>query len=115
MAFMIEYNLIISSWSSLLIVQMLVSHVISCSAELHKVSAFILPFVAHSPTTLTNKKVNEYNQEIPQSQTAEKPNPRHREEEPHNNHETQGRQTKQSNKLSLPHQDDCKTRMDIKT
>ena len=35
-------------------------------------------------------------------------NPWHREEEPHNNHETPGRQTKQSNQLSLPHQDDCK-------
>ena len=32
----------------------------------------------------------------------------------HNNHETPGRQTKQSNQLSLPHQDDCKTRRDIK-
>ena len=41
-------------------------------------------------------------------------NPRHREEEPHNHHETPGRQIKQSNQLSLPHQDDCKTRMDIK-
>ena len=32
----------------------------------------------------------------------------HREEEPHNNHETPGSQTKQSNQLSLPHQDDLK-------
>ena len=44
--------------------------------------------------------------------------PRHREEEPHNNHETPGRQTKQSIQLSLPlslpHQDNCKTRMDTK-
>ena len=31
----------------------------------------------------------------------------HHEEELHNNHETPGRQTKQSN-----HQDDCKTRLD---
>ena len=31
-------------------------------------------------------------------------NPWHREEEPHNNHETPGRQTKQSNQPSLPHQ-----------
>ena len=38
----------------------------------------------------------------------------HHKEEPHNNHETPGRQTKQSNQLSLAHQDDCKTRMDIK-
>ena len=43
-----------------------------------------------------------------------KTNPWHREEEPHDHHETPGRQTKQSNQLSLPHQDDCKTRMDIK-
>ena len=38
----------------------------------------------------------------------------HREEEPHNNHQTRGRPTKQNNQLSLPHQDDCKTRMDTK-
>ena len=38
----------------------------------------------------------------------------HREKEPHNNQETRGRQTKQSNQFSLPHQDDCKTRMDMK-
>ena len=31
--------------------------------------------------------------------------PWHREEEPHNNHKTPGRQTKQSDELSLPHQD----------
>ena len=43
-----------------------------------------------------------------------KPNPWHREEEPHNNHETPAKQTKQSNQLALPHQIDCKTRMDIK-
>ena len=41
-------------------------------------------------------------------------NPWHHKEEPHNNHETPGRQTKQSNQLSLPHQDDCKTRRDVK-
>ena len=52
--------------------------------------------------------------------------PWHREEEPINHHETPGRQItinhhetpgrqiKQSNQLSLPHQDDCNTRMDIK-
>ena len=38
----------------------------------------------------------------------------HREEEPHNNHETPGRQTKQSNQLSVPHRDYCKTRVDTK-
>ena len=39
-------------------------------------------------------------------------NPWHREEGAHNNHETPGRQTKQSNQLSLPHRDDCKSRME---
>ena len=38
-------------------------------------------------------------QEIPQSQLQT--NPWHREEEPHNNHETPRRQTKQNNQLSL--------------
>ena len=42
-------------------------------------------------------------------------NPWHLEEESHNKNEAPGRQTKQINQLSLPHQkDDCKTRMDIK-
>ena len=41
-------------------------------------------------------------------------NPWHREEEPQNNHETPGRQTKQSHQLSLPKQYDSKTRTDIK-
>ena len=57
------------------------------------------------------KIVSEYDQEIPQSQTAN--NPGHREQEPLNHHETPGRHIKQSNQLSLPHQDDCNTRMDI--
>ena len=39
---------------------------------------------------------------------------RHREEEPLNHHKTPGRQIKQSNQLSLPHQDDCNTRTDTK-
>ena len=33
----------------------------------------------------------------------------HREKEPDDNRETSGRQTKQSNQISIPHQDDCKT------
>ena len=40
--------------------------------------------------------------------------PSHREKEPLNHQETQGRQIKQSKQLSLPNQDDCNTRMDIK-
>ena len=39
--------------------------------------------------------------------------PWHHEEEPHNTHETPERQTKQSNQLPLPHQDDCKTRSNV--
>ena len=41
-------------------------------------------------------------------------NPWHHKEEPHYHQETPGRQTKKSNQLSLPHQNDGNTRMDIK-
>ena len=34
----------------------------------------------------------------------------HHEDEPHNNLNSPGGQAKQSNQLSLPHQDDCNTR-----
>ena len=37
-----------------------------------------------------------------------------REEEPLSHHETPGRQIKQSNQLSFPHQDDCNTRTHTK-
>ena len=68
------------------------------------------PFFEDPKISLRNsagfeKKVSEYNQEIPQSQTTGRA---------FNHHETPGRQIKQSNQLSLPHQDDCNTRMDIK-
>ena len=53
------------------------------------------------------KIVSEYDQEIPQSQTADNP------VAPLNHHQTPGRQIKQSKQLSLPHQDDCNTRMGI--
>ena len=59
-----------------------------------------------------SKIVSEYDQETPQSQTAD--NPMAPEEEPINHHETPERQIKQSNQLSLPHQDDCNTRTDTK-
>ena len=52
------------------------------------------------------KNLSVYDQETPQSQTADNLMvPRGR--------ATQ-RQIKHSNQLSLPHQDDCNTRMDIK-
>ena len=57
-------------------------------------------------------KNSEYDQEIPQSQTADNPVAlRGRAAQP-----SQGtrKTNKQSNQLSLPHQDDCNTRMDIK-
>ena len=60
----------------------------------------------------TYSKISEYEQEIPHHKLQT--TPWHREEEPHNHYETPGRQTKQSSQLSLPQQDDCKTRMDIK-
>ena len=59
-----------------------------------------------------NFKNSEYDQEIPDSQLQT--NPWYREEESRNNHVTPGGQTKQSNQLSLPNPDDCKTRMDTK-
>ena len=59
-----------------------------------------------------SKIVSEYDQE--NHNHKPQTNPWHREEEPLNNHETQGGQIKQSNQLSLPHQDDCNTRMDTK-
>ena len=88
-------------------------HLIFCS-ELQTMS-FVLDIhiiIFQLPLILTAKIVSEYDQEIPQSQTAD--NPWHREEEPLNHHKTPGRQIKQSNQLSLPHQDDCNTRVDIK-
>ena len=51
--------------------------------------------------------IRKYHNHKPQTATL------HREEEQLNHHETAGRQIKQSNQLSLPHQDDCNTRMDI--
>ena len=57
------------------------------------------------------KIVSEYDQEIPQSQTAD--NPEAREEEPPNHQETPGRQTKQQ-PTPHPHQDDRNTRTDTK-
>ena len=61
---------------------------------------------------VTKKFVSKYDQETTQSKPQT--TPWHRNEEPLNHHETPGRQIKQSNQLSLPHQDDCNTRMDIK-
>ena len=62
---------------------------------------------------LNEKIVSEYDQEIPQSQTADNPMaPRGRAAQTLK--KTPGRQIKQSNQLSLPHQDDCNTKMNIK-
>ena len=59
-------------------------------------------------------KNSEYDQDIPQSQTADNPMAQRGVDEPLSHHKTPGRQTKQSNQLSLPNQDDCNTRMGIK-
>ena len=58
------------------------------------------------------KKISQYDQEIPQSQTTDKPMA------PRGRATQQLRDTRKKNYekqpyLSLPHQDDCKTRMDI--
>ena len=58
------------------------------------------------------KIVSEYDQEIPQSQIADNPvAPPGRAPQP--SRDTR-KHIKQSSQLSLPHQDDCNTRMDIK-
>ena len=64
---------------------------------------YVLPIHDLGSPTISYEK-SEYDQEIPQSQTADKPMA------------PLGRATQQlqNNQLSLPHQDDCKTRMDIK-
>ena len=57
-------------------------------------------------------KNSEYDQEIPQSKTADNPvAPQGRAAQPSRD---TGKTNKQSNQLSLPHHDDCNTRMDIK-
>ena len=55
--------------------------------------------------------IRKYHNHTPQT------DPWHREEEPQNTdcHKASGRQLKQSNQLSLPHQDDCITRWTQKT
>ena len=54
------------------------------------------------------KIVSEYDQEIQQSQTADKPMA-FPEEQPHSHNETPGRQPKQNHQLSLPHQEEKET------
>ena len=64
------------------------------------------------PEGQITKIVSEFDQEILQSQTEDKPHVTVRKS--HTTQETLERQTKQSDQLSLSHQDDCKTKMDIK-
>ena len=74
--------------------------------------AFFVTQCNSSLSSFVPKKVSEYDQKYHYHKLQT--NPWQREEEPHNNHVTPGRQTKQSNQLSLTRQDDCKTRKDIK-
>ena len=84
------------------------------SSKAAKIFCFLcrnLAFAPRSTKDVAYKKISEYDQEIPQSQTADDPVvPRERATQP--SRDTW--KTKQSNQLSLPHQDDCNTRMDIK-
>ena len=66
------------------------------------------------PARIRNRYIQELLVSLKHHNRKLQTNPWHREEEPRNNHETPGRQTKQSNTLSLPNQDDCKTRRDLK-
>ena len=78
-----------------------------CYLSMHKPSSIRLLLRDFRQNSYVGRKATHHNHKL-------LINPWHREEEPHNNHETPGRQTKQSNQLSLPHQDDCNTRRDIK-
>ena len=72
------------------------------------IHVFCLQFSVALETVKIVSMIRNYTYHKPQT------TPWHREEEPSNHHETPGRQIKQSNQLSLPHQDDCNTRMYIK-
>ena len=58
-----------------------------CTSKITRISSVECPIVP--------KIVSQYDQKIRQT------NQQHPEEEPHNNHETPGRQTKQNNQLSV--------------
>ena len=73
-----------------------------------KNGAFYIRLYSYIKFSKIVSKIRKYHNHKPQT------TPWHREEEPINHHETPGRQIKQSNHLSLPHQDDCNTRMEIK-
>ena len=86
--------------------------VIQAEGKLTRLATHSIKTIKKAALTADPEIVSEYDLEKPQSQTADNPvAPR---EEPLNHHDTPGRQIKQSNQLSLPHQDDCNTRMDIK-
>ena len=74
----------------------------------HRLRALVYVFRRMLLFGFKNSMIRKYHNHKPQT------TPWHCEEEPLNHHETPGRQIKQSNQLSLPHQDDCNTRMDIK-
>ena len=86
--------------------------------ELYGVFPFnnkIFTVVKFAPSIVTNRLLSKIVSMIKKYHNHKlQTNPWYCKEEPHNNNETPGRQTKQSNQLSLPHRDDCKTRMDRK-
>ena len=77
-------------------------------------SIILIKSVANEVSSMVEKDakivsmIRKYHNHKPQA------TPLHRKEEPLNHHETPGRQIKQGNQLSLPHQDECNTRMAIK-
>ena len=75
--------------------------------------SILFRFVLLQGDDTSTKIVSEYDQEIPQSQTADNPNATARKSISAITRHQEG-QIQQSNQLSLPTQDDCNTRMDIK-
>ena len=72
----------------------------------------VLSMIDFLRSVCKKKIISEYDQENNNYKLQK--NPLHSTKEPHNNHGTPGRQTKHINQLSLPHCDNCKTRMDVK-
>ena len=108
MAQLERYSLILTICEPFSLFHQTIDSLFLCGNVLHKLEILYL-----SLTRLCFKRiVSEYDQEIPQSQTADNPvAPQGRAAQP--SRDTR-KTIKQSNQLSLPHQDDCNTKMDIK-
>ena len=75
----------------------------TCMANMIRWCLIVASHLSSCSTQFTNNTVKN-SKRVWSGNIKLQTNPWHREEEPHNNHETPGRQTKQSNQRSHPHQ-----------